>query len=125
MQNHAFIEAEIVAIRGMRLMFEAGVEMSRQIWLEQAGYCDFLLLASPLHEGRYRWRVRFEDVESALEARGSRVLAADLSALIGDCLLEPLIWSIYIEAARGQMSDERPRPPARNAEPVLAGSSKR
>ena len=83
LQRNAILEADIVAIRGMRLMFEAGVELSRQVWLDQAGYCDFALLASPVHDGRYRWRVRFEDSSCALDARGDATLAARLWALIG------------------------------------------
>lgn len=124
MQHHAILEADIVAIRGMRLMFEAGVELSRQVWLDQVGYCDFALLASPVLDGRYRWRVRFEDSSSALDARGDETLAARLWALIGDCLPEPLIWSVYVEVASGNAADERPGPPIRNGPPVLLSASR-
>ena len=117
MPNTASLETDVVVVRGMRLMLEAGVDLSRQIWLDAPGYVDFGLLASTVHETRYRWRVRFASAEAAQAARQDRVLMGRIAALVTDCMAEPLVWSIFEEVATGDCMDERPRPPARNGVP--------
>ncbi len=112
----AIFQYEIVP--GMELMFEAGIELSRRIFVRAPGYLGLELLRSAEQPSRYRLLVRWASVKDHKERFLGSQLAQEFDVLIADCIAVGPITEHCSPVVTGDANDALPLPPARN--PALA-----
>ena len=107
-------------VPGMELMFEAGIELSRRVFVRANGYLGMELHRSAEQPSRYRHFVQWETIDDHKRRFRASRLQQEFDVLIADCIAVGPITEHCTLVVSGGCNDPLPLPPARPVA-LLAG----